>query len=106
MDYKDIMVKCVENTCETPGKEFLVTAGEQSFFASKGFPIPKRCKQCRQNKKNRAESPFLAVAQQITGKSDYSVGRKDFKKNDRKGKRHQSHRRHGREEVGNFEGGY
>jgi hypothetical protein len=29
------------------GEEFLWTRGEQTFFASKGFPPPRHCRDCR-----------------------------------------------------------
>jgi CxxC-x17-CxxC domain-containing protein len=43
MEYHDRVLKCVE--C---GAEFVFTAGEQMFFADKGFKHePKRCKGCK-----------------------------------------------------------
>ncbi|MCL6481626.1 MAG: zinc-ribbon domain containing protein [Firmicutes bacterium] len=43
MEYRDKVLKCVE--C---GAEFVFTAGEQMFFADKGFRNePKRCKACK-----------------------------------------------------------
>ncbi|HEX9761027.1 MAG TPA: zinc-ribbon domain containing protein [Candidatus Acidoferrales bacterium] len=43
MEYRDRVLKCVE--C---GAEFVFTAGEQMFFADKGFKNePKRCKPCK-----------------------------------------------------------
>jgi CxxC-x17-CxxC domain-containing protein len=43
MEYHDRVLKCVE--C---GAEFIFTAGEQMFFADKGFKNePKRCKACK-----------------------------------------------------------
>ena len=43
MEYRDKVLKCVE--C---GAEFIFTAGEQMFFADKGFKHePKRCKACK-----------------------------------------------------------
>ena len=43
MEYRDKVPKCVE--C---GAEFVFTAGEQAFFADKGFKNePKRCKPCK-----------------------------------------------------------
>jgi CxxC-x17-CxxC domain-containing protein len=43
MEYHDRVLKCVE--C---GAEFVFTAGEQMFFADKGFKNePKRCKNCK-----------------------------------------------------------
>ena len=39
-------------TCSDCGAEFIYTAGEQTFFAEKGFGNdPKRCKDCRGKKK-------------------------------------------------------
>ncbi|MGI6215184.1 MAG: zinc-ribbon domain containing protein [Christensenellales bacterium] len=38
--------------CSDCGQEFVFTAGEQEFYAEKGFQNePKRCKECRQNHK-------------------------------------------------------
>ena len=49
MEYQDKILKCAE--C---GAEFVFTAGEQMFFADKGFKNePKRCKAC---KAKRADS--------------------------------------------------
>lgn len=43
MEYTDKTLKCVD--C---GKEFVFTAGEQQFYAEKGFTNePKRCPECR-----------------------------------------------------------
>ncbi len=39
--------------CVDCGDEFDFTEGEQQFFADKGFDAPKRCKPCRQAKKNK-----------------------------------------------------
>lgn len=33
--------------CSECGKEFTFTAGEQEFYASKGFQEPKKCPECR-----------------------------------------------------------
>ncbi len=50
MEYQDRVLKCSE--C---GAEFVFTAGEQAFFADKGFKNePKRCKGC---KARRADMP-------------------------------------------------
>ena len=41
--------------CKDCGKEFVFTAGEQAFYAEKGFQNePTRCKACRTNRKNAA----------------------------------------------------
>ncbi len=39
--------------CQDCGEEFIFTVGEQQFYAEKGFVEPKRCKSCRQLRKNR-----------------------------------------------------
>jgi len=50
MEYQDRFLKCTD--C---GSEFVFTAGEQAFYADKGFRNePKRCKAC---KSKRAENP-------------------------------------------------
>jgi len=53
MEYHDKVLKCAE--C---GQEFVFTAGEQIFFADKGFKNePKRCKDC---KSKRSQAPGQA----------------------------------------------
>lgn len=45
-------------TCKECGQEFVFTAGEQEFYAEKGFENePQRCKACRDKRKaaNRTE---------------------------------------------------
>lgn len=39
-------------TCKDCGVTFDVSEGEQSWYAKKGWEVPKRCKNCRQVKKN------------------------------------------------------
>ena len=42
--------------CKDCGKEFVFTAGEQEFYAEKGFQNePQRCKECRTARKNAAK---------------------------------------------------
>ncbi len=38
-------------TCADCGQEFTFTAGEQEFFASRGFTEPRRCSSCRSSRK-------------------------------------------------------
>ena len=46
--YQDITLKCKD--C---GQDFVFTAGEQEFYAEKGFQNqPQRCRNCRQARKN------------------------------------------------------
>ena len=50
MDFQDRALQCID--CKN---EFTFTAGEQEFYARKGFrEIPKRCKPCREARKVRA----------------------------------------------------
>lgn len=44
--------------CQECGKEFIWTAAEQEFYAEKGFTNePKRCKECREKRKNNGKPP-------------------------------------------------
>ena len=37
--------------CRDCGREFIFTAGEQSFYAERGFVPPSRCVSCRANRR-------------------------------------------------------
>lgn len=58
-------------TCKECGEEFVFTAGEQEFYAEKGFENePQRCKNCRDKRKNRGNGPrelFEAVCNACGG---------------------------------------
>ncbi|MBE6036573.1 MAG: cytochrome C551 [Clostridiales bacterium] len=44
--------------CQDCGQEFVFTAGEQAFYKEKGFDNePKRCKACREKRKNERRQP-------------------------------------------------
>ena len=44
--------------CKDCGEEFVFTAGEQEFFAEKGFQNePQRCKACRDKRQNAGKPP-------------------------------------------------
>ena len=47
---KDMKIKCQD--C---GTEFIFSVSEQKFYKEKGFTPPKRCRLCRQNRKNKLE---------------------------------------------------
>ena len=65
MEYHDKVLKCVD--C---GAEFVFTAGEQMFFADKGFKNEqKRCKGC---KGKRAQSSGGASYQRVETKTTCS----------------------------------
>ena len=43
--------------CKDCGKEFTFTAGEQAFYAERGFENePQRCKSCRDARKNQGKA--------------------------------------------------
>ncbi|MGH9562524.1 MAG: CxxC-x17-CxxC domain-containing protein [Terracidiphilus sp.] len=39
-------------TCSDCGQEFTFTSDDQAYFQERGYSAPKRCKTCRQAKKN------------------------------------------------------
>lgn len=43
-------------SCSECGATFIFTAGEQEFYAAKGFTPPKRCPGCRERKRQERES--------------------------------------------------
>jgi len=48
--------------CKECGNEFVFTAGEQEFYAERGFQNePQRCKACRDARKNAARGPPLSA---------------------------------------------
>lgn len=67
-DYQDETLICVE--C---GNEFVFSAGEQAFYAEKGYTNkPKRCKACRDAKKNAGKPPreyFYATCSECGGEA-------------------------------------
>ena len=42
----------IQLTCSDCGQEFTFTSADQAFFQERGYSTPKRCKNCRQAKKN------------------------------------------------------
>lgn len=69
MDFQDVNIKCV--TC---GREFIFTAREQEFFASKGFKEPRHCRECRQKRKQERDQAFT----EVSGGAQKSGGREIF----------------------------
>jgi CxxC-x17-CxxC domain-containing protein len=58
--------------CKDCGADFVFTAGEQEFYAEKGFVNePQRCKVCRDAKKSsmRNREPFIAVCAECGGEA-------------------------------------
>ncbi|MFA6081868.1 MAG: zinc-ribbon domain containing protein [Patescibacteria group bacterium] len=66
MSYEDKTLVCKE--C---GKEFTWTAGEQEFYAQKGFTNqPSRCKDCRQANKQHKDEQRTEITCKQCGKKD------------------------------------
>jgi CxxC-x17-CxxC domain-containing protein len=42
----------IQLTCSDCGQDFTFTSADQAFFQERGYSTPKRCKNCRQAKKN------------------------------------------------------
>ena len=45
----------IQLTCSDCGQDFTFTADDQAFFRDRGYSSPKRCKPCRQAKKNEQQ---------------------------------------------------
>lgn len=56
----------VRQKCVDCGCQFEITNNQYDFYASKGFDIPKRCKSCRDDKKNRSYSSSGENSSKIT----------------------------------------
>ena len=50
-------------TCKQCSNEFSLNNGEIKYFESKGFPIPKRCPQCRSI--NKIKNAIVKVPQEV-----------------------------------------
>ncbi|MDA2912436.1 zinc-ribbon domain containing protein [Acidobacteriia bacterium AH_259_A11_L15] len=62
MEFQDKVLSCVD--C---GSEFIFTAGEQMFFADKGFKHePKRCKPCKAKRNQVSESGHSHRVETVT----------------------------------------
>ncbi len=46
------MAQDLQLTCSDCGQEFSFSSEDQAFFQERGYSTPKRCKTCRQAKKN------------------------------------------------------
>lgn len=43
--------KTIEMVCVDCGNTFEISAGEQEWYHAQGFQMPKRCSECRKNKR-------------------------------------------------------
>ena len=70
--------------CKECGKEFVFTAGEQEFYAEKGFVNePQRCKACRDARKNAAKGDrqmYTATCARCGGEAKVPFQPKDVPK--------------------------
>ncbi len=48
--------------CAECGQEFVFTADDQEFFASRGYSQPKRCRSCRAVRRNGGEAGSYSAA--------------------------------------------
>lgn len=66
--YEDKVLKCKE--C---GEEFVFTAGEQEFYAERGFQNqPQRCKKCRDKRKSEGKpqrEEFVTTCARCSGEA-------------------------------------
>ena len=57
----------IQLQCSDCGREFTFTAADQAFFQERGYSTPKRCKSCRQAKKNdQGGSGYRSSSSQAT----------------------------------------
>lgn len=56
MNLNEEDVSSLHENCVDCGIDFEISAGEQKFFHSKGYTLPKRCKACRLKKKQKNEA--------------------------------------------------
>lgn len=49
------VIDAVKIVCERCGEEFEMSPAEQKFYNAKGFHLPKRCKKCRELRRDTEE---------------------------------------------------
>ena len=55
VDEGELMSENLQLTCSDCGQEFTFSTEDQAFFQERGYSTPKRCKPCRQAKKNEQD---------------------------------------------------
>lgn len=66
-------------TCKDCGSEFVFSAGEQEFYAEKGFGSePQRCGACRKRRKNSTNGHSSVVLYEIVCSKCGEVGKIPF----------------------------
>ncbi|MBI4948473.1 zinc-ribbon domain-containing protein [Candidatus Berkelbacteria bacterium] len=69
--------------CKECGNEFVWTAGEQEFFAQKGFRNkPTRCKDCRKVNRQKVEAEYFKITCSGCGQ----IGEAQFQPSDKEAK--------------------
>lgn len=55
--------------CKDCKAQFIVSKGEQDFYKQKGFPLPRRCKECRgkRREEKNANKPFEGKLDEFKG---------------------------------------
>jgi cold shock CspA family protein len=54
-------------TCKSCGLEFLWSAGDQQFYASRSISAPKSCRDCREKRKNETEIKRDRIEAEVSG---------------------------------------
>ncbi len=62
-------------TCRDCGKQFTFTAGEQEFYATRGFSEPTRCASCRADRKASRDSGGFGGRSYGESRGGYGGGR-------------------------------
>lgn len=69
----------IKRTCVDCGNEFMISPGEQGFLETRGLNLPKRCRSCREKKKQERQRLEAEVAvrqfEKELGYSPYTVKR-------------------------------
>jgi len=53
-------IMAISITCKDCGKDFVMGNKEVSWYSRKGFPVPKRCPDCRKKRKEAAAKEAIA----------------------------------------------
>ncbi len=70
----------LEERCSACGCEFNITWGEKIFYDSKGFDLPKRCSECRENKST--SKPWVQALKPQTSKLNYARNQQSYYEDD------------------------
>ena len=65
------MTEDLQLTCSDCGQEFTFSSEDQAFFQERGYSAPKRCKTCRQAKKNEQDGGGGLLPERIARHDGY-----------------------------------